>query len=60
MDKEDIMKQFDLMQLRQTKIIVENQAIDVKLKKSEAHMERTLKEVNDIVLQLNKYREDNN
>ena len=47
MDKEDILKQFDMMTLRQTKIIVSNQGIDVKLKKQEQHMDHTLKEVSE-------------
>ena len=29
MEKEDILKQFDMMSIRQTKIIVDSQAIDV-------------------------------
>jgi len=58
MEKEDILKQFDMMTIRQTKIIIDSQAIDVKLGKQSQHMDRTLAEVRDLREQLRQFRDD--
>ena len=57
MEKEDILKQFDMMALRQTKIIVDNQAIDVKMTRQSQHLDNTLSEVTDLRAQVNDLRD---
>ena len=48
MEKEDILKQFDMMTIRQSKIMIDAQAIDVKLHKQGQHMTKTLDEVKEL------------
>ena len=57
MEKEDILKQFDMMALRQTKIIVDNQAIDVKMTRQSQHLEKTLDEVSNLRNQVTELRD---
>lgn len=53
MEKEEMLKLCDMMMIRQTNIIVDNQAINVKLAKQEAQTDQNMKDIAATLDELN-------
>ena len=53
MEKEEMLKLCDMMMIRQTNIIVDNQSINVKLAKQEAQTDKNMKDIAATLDELN-------